>query len=215
MKKKIAIIGAGELGQQIAHLVEQGALYEISGYYDDVATIGTVVGKYSVLGSTNDLFSSFRANEFDELIIGVGYNHFVERKKLFEKYSTQIPFASIIDSSCLVDYTARIGKGVVIYQGCIIDRNVIIQDNVLLNLGVVVSHDSLIKSHSFIAPRVAIAGFTEIGQCCNIGINSTVIDHIKIADNVCTGGGSVIIRDVVQSGLYVGNPLRKIDIDNK
>jgi len=210
MKKKIGIIGAGELGKQIAHLTDQSSDYEVYGFFDDVITVGTSIDKYTVIGTVDELLTAFYSKKFDSIVIGIGYNHLIKKKELYDKFIGQIPFANIIHSTCYIDITAKIGTGVVFYPGCIIDKNVIIKDNVLLNLGVVVSHDSVIASHSFFAPRAAISGFTKIGECCNIGINTTIIDNVNITFNVSTGGGTVVIKSIKQSGLYVGNPARLI-----
>jgi acetyltransferase-like isoleucine patch superfamily enzyme len=45
---------------------------------------------------------------------------------------------------------------------------------------------------------------------CILGINATVIDNITIVSNTQLGGGSVVIKNIEHSGLYVGNPTRFI-----
>lgn len=210
MNKRLAIIGAGELGNQIAHLAEQNDELEVVGFFDDTRPIGTCIGKYKVLGTTRDVFTFYELKYFDCLMIGIGYHHMNSRKAFFEMFLPFIPFSAIIHPSCIIDPTAKIGTGVVLYPGCVIDKNVVIEDNVLLNLNVVVSHNSQIASHSFLSPRVTIAGFTFIGECCNLGVNTTIIDNIKITDHVQTGGGSLVIKDILLSGLYYGNPVKFI-----
>ena len=37
-----------------------------------------------------------------------------------------------------------------------------------------------------------------------------IIDNITITDEVQTGGGTIIINDILKKGLYVGNPSRFI-----
>jgi len=210
MKKRLAIIGAGELGNQIAHLTDQNDEHEVYGFFDDTLSVGSMVGKHKVVGSTKEIISFFDLKLFDCLIVGIGYHHMESRKTFFERFSERIPFATIIHATCFVDPTAKIASGVVLYPGCIIDKNVVIEDNVLLNLGVIVSHDSHIVSHSFFAPGVTVAGFTRIGECCNIGVSTTIIDNVTITDNVQTGGGSLVIKDIPLAGLYVGQPVRLI-----
>lgn len=58
--------------------------------------------------------------------------------------------------------------------------------------------------------RIAVAGFAEIGEQCFVGINSTIIDGIKITDNTQIGAGTVVIKSIEKSGLYVGNPAKFI-----
>ena len=38
--KKLALIGAGDLGQQIAWHAKQDGHYEVVGFFDDYATVG-------------------------------------------------------------------------------------------------------------------------------------------------------------------------------
>ena len=132
------------------------------------------------------------------------------RESLFNKLSNQYTFATIVHSSCYVDSSVKIGRGTCLLPGSVVDHNSIIGENVLINVGCTIAHDSIIKSHSFLSPSVAIAGFVEVGERCNIGVNSTIIDNIKITDDVQTGGGTVVISDIKNKGLYVGNPSRFI-----
>ena len=134
------------------------------------------------------------------------------RELVFKKYHVElgIPFVTIIDKSCHVDESAKIGDGVVMFPTAMVDKGCVIEDNVLLNVGVTIAHDSTVKKHSFLSPRVAMAGFSTIGQRCMIGINSTIIDNVNICDDVRVGGGNLVIKDIEKPGLYVGSPVRWI-----
>ncbi|MGI0107076.1 acetyltransferase [Salinimicrobium sp. WS361] len=206
----LAIIGSGQLGQQIAHLAKQEQKFSNIIFFDDFTSKKKING-YEVLGKTSEILSLYNQNFFDELIIGIGYKHMNARGEFFNKYNGTIPFANIIHSSCIIDSTVKMGSGLIIYPGCIIDKNVVLHNNILVNIGVVISHDSVIKSHSFISPRVGMAGFVKIGKQCVLGINSTIIDNITICDNVQLGGATVVIKNLKVSGLYVGNPARFIN----
>ena len=207
--KRIAIIGSSELGRQIAHHARCNG-YVVSGFFDDFQKDETVDG-IPVFGTCDSVCSSYNQSLFDELICAIGYNHFDFRQYIYERFMQEkIPFATLVDKSCHIDSTAQIGNGSVLYPGVFIDKGVKIGDNVLVNLCSTISHDSSIGSHTFIAPRVAIAGFTQIGKRCMLGINSTVIDNVCVADDVRLGGGGLIINNLDKSGLYVGVPARLI-----
>jgi len=209
--KRLAIIGAGELGKQILNLSLNNPEFVVVGFFDDtIATGTTITHGYKVIGTISDILALFNTDSFDSLVIAVGYNHMNARKSLFDTFSPIIPFATIIHSSCIIDSTAVIGPGTVLYQGCIIDRNVVIQDNVLLNLGVVVSHDSEICSHCFIAPRAVLSGFVTIHERCFIGTAAVVIDNITVHSSNIVGAGTLVNKDLTEKGVYVGNPVRKI-----
>jgi sugar O-acyltransferase (sialic acid O-acetyltransferase NeuD family) len=208
--ERLAIIGSGDLGQLIAYHAETDKKYIIAGFFDDYRSSGTMVDKYNVLGKTDDIVTLFQQGIFDRLLVAIGYKHFEARKRFFDQFYGQIPFASLVHSSCYVDPSCNIGEGSVLLPGSVLDRNVKIGRNVLINVASTVAHDSTVGDHSFLSPRVAIAGFTQVGYCCNIGINTTIIDNITITDNVQTGGATVVIKNITEKGLYVGNPAKFI-----
>lgn len=209
MNKILAIIGAGDLGQQIAHYAISDLHYKEVVFFDDFAT-STLQNGWKVIGKISDIETAFHTNTFSELIIGIGYKHLELRKSLFHQFEKSIPFGTIIHSSCWVDKTAVIQKGCVVYPNCTIDAHSTIHPNTVVNLDCTISHHSAIGSHCFISPRAAIAGFVTIEEQVILGINATVIDSIKIIAKTQIGGGTVVIKDVKIAGLYVGNPAKFI-----
>lgn len=208
--KKLGIIGSGDLGQLIAHHAVQTGKYVVAGFFDDVKSVGEIAGDYKIIGSSEDVIASAESKQVDELIIAIGYKHFARRKDLFLKLLGKVKFANVIHPSSYVDFSCKLGTGIFILPGCTLDINVQLGDNVLLNTGCVIAHDSKIGAHSFLSPAVAMAGFSSVGESCNIGINTTIIDNITIGNNVQTGGATVVINDLLEPGLYVGNPARLI-----
>lgn len=206
--KKLAIIGAGDLGYQIAYHAKNDTDLNPVGFFDDFKIKDEYYYNLPVLGKVKDVISSFNAGLFDVLMIGIGYKHLEIRGKLFDEFYGKIPFANIIHSSVYVDSSCKLGSGIFIYPRCTLDMNVIIEDNVLLNVNCVIAHDTVIGKHSFLSPCVNVAGFVNIGKRVNLGINTTIIDNIKVADYVKTGGGAVVITDLKEPGLYVGIPAK-------
>ena len=50
---------------------------------------------------------------------------------------------------------------------------------------------------------------TKVGSQVSIGSNATILP-LEICDNVIIGAGAVVTKDITQSGIYAGNPARKI-----
>lgn len=209
INKTLAILGAGDLGKQIAHYALTDKHYERVVFFDDFFK-NTKVDNMPFWGTSNNIESAFNKGKFDELIIGIGYKHLNNKKGFYEKFKNKIPFGKLIHSSAWVDSTSVIEEGCVIYPRCIIDAKSIIKANSVLNIGCSISHDSVISSHCFLSPRVAIAGFTTIEEECVIGINSTIIDNLCVIAKSKIGAGSVVINSIDKPGLYVGNPARFI-----
>lgn len=72
-----------------------------------------------------------------------------------------------------------------------------------------------------IGPGVVIGrneGFPTIGDNVYVAANSTIIGNIKIGSNVIVGAGSVVVRDVPDNCIVVGNPahiVKKIDFNER
>jgi len=104
--------------------------------------------------------------------------------------------------------------------------------------GVVIGNNTKIQSHSFICELVTIGNncfishgvmfindlfqigkpaggdaskwkSTQIGNDVSIGTNATILP-VSICDNVVIGAGSVVTKNITESGIYVGNPAKKI-----
>lgn len=210
MKQRLAIIGSGEMALQVKHYAEIDGRYLVVGFFADYPNSMKEVEGLPIIGSIADVKEIHARGMFDCIFIAIGYKHLHFKTELYNQLSQDIPFATIIASPTYIDNSSTIGKDVIIYPGCIIDKNAIIENNVVLNLGATICHDSKICNGSFIGARVAISGFCQVGEHCFLGTNSTLIDNVSICDETKLGASTVVIDNIKESGLYVGNPSRKI-----
>ena len=49
----------------------------------------------------------------------------------------------------------------------------------------------------------------KIGNHVSLGSNATIMP-VSICDHVVIGAGSVVTKDIVEPGIYAGNPCRKL-----
>lgn len=204
MNKVLAILGSGELGKQIANFALTDNHYSKVYFYDDIQ-----LGE-GIKGNTNDLLKDFENKKFDELLIGIGYNHLKAREDKYLHLRDKVKFGRIIHTSSWIDPTASIEEGCIIYPKCVIDKNVIIKPNTILNLNCTIAHDTIVETSCFLAPSVSIAGFCSIESKCFVGINATIINNITITSETIIGAGSVVVKNSIKKGLYVGNPAKFI-----
>jgi len=131
----------------------------------------------------------------------------------------------------------KIVEPVNIYE-CIIGDNTFIGPFVEIQKNVKIGKDCKIQSHSFICELVSIGDntfighgvmfindtfskgspargnknlwkSTTIGNNVSIGSNATILP-VTICDNVVVGAGSVVTKDILNPGIYAGNPVRKL-----
>ncbi len=212
--KRIAIIGAGDLGLQFHHFISYYSNDKIVGWFDDTKRIGTLISKVKVLGKIRDIPT--KKDNFDFIIIAIGYRHLILKIKLLKQLQyLEIPLYTFIHPTAIVDKSAFIAPGCFVYPNVVIDQHVKIERGCVLNISTIISHDTHIKECNFLAPGCMISGFVKVGSCCFLGTGTIIIDSIEVCDHVQTGAGSVVIKNLEQAGLYVGNPVRKINKNDR
>lgn len=54
----------------------------------------------------------------------------------------------------------------------------------------------------------------KIGNNVNLGCNVTIIGDVTIGNNVTVGAGAVVVKDIPNNAIVVGNPSRIIGYNN-
>ena len=208
--KKLAIIGAAELGSLVMYFASQTGEYGTVGFFDDNSTKGSIFHDRPILGAVKDIKKQYELGIFTHLFIGIGYNHMRRRHSLYNMFKGVIPFATIIHKTAYVDPSSVVGEGVILFPGCVVDMKVVIGNNVLLNTSVSVSHHSDISDNCFLSPRVAIAGRTSIGKNCFIGMGATVTDMVVVGSDCMIGARSLVRNNIAEGHLVFGTPAKII-----
>lgn len=96
--------------------------------------------------------------------------------------------------------------------GVVINLGVKIGKGVIINTSSSVDHDCIVGDWSHIPVGTHVCGTVDIGKGCWIGARVTVSNNIKICDEVILGAGAVVVKDIENSGTYVGAPAKEIDL---
>lgn len=111
---------------------------------------------------------------------------------------------------------AHIGKESSISKGCFIGNyshigpQAQIGENTIINNGAIVEHEVRVGFHCHIGPRAVISGRSRIGDLVFIGVGATIKDNIEICSRVILGAGATAVKSILEPGVYVGCPARKI-----
>ena len=144
--------------------------------------------------------------EESKLIIAIGDNTI--RKAIVQKLETIFHLA--IHSNAIISNYATIGEGTVIAPGVIINADAVIGKHCIINTAAIVEHDCVVEDYVHLSPNCALAGGVSVGEGTHIGIGAKVIQGIKIGKWATIGAGAVIIKDVPDYAVVVGNPGRII-----
>jgi len=109
-----------------------------------------------------------------------------------------------------------IGNECIIGSGCNIVRgsaneNTIIEDGVNMAPGCCIGHGTFIGEQTHLANNVSTGGSSFISPYSFIGSGAIVSAGVNVlSEDVVLGAGSVITKNVTESGVYVGSPARRV-----
>lgn len=198
---RLIIIGAGGHGKVIADLAVKNDYKNIC-FLDD-QTVGDCVG-FPIIGKTEEAKSLNDGNT--DFVIAIGSNAI--RKELAEKYD--VNWVTLIHPSAQIGINVTVEKGTVIMANAVVNAAAVIGKHCIINTGAIIEHDNVIEDYVHISPKAALGGTTRIGTLSHIGIGAALRNNINIYANCVIGAGAVVIKDIKQSGTYVGVPVRKI-----
>lgn len=194
MKK--AIIGnGGHAKEVIAHLSDDICVFVSDDFYD--------------ANQINSLPLSKFDPDIYEVMICVGNSSL--REKIFKQLPHQTKFFSFIHPTALIiDKNNKIGEGSFIGPYCILTTNIEIGSHSILLRNVSIGHDCRIGDYFSAMPGTVISGGSNIGNRNYFGNNSSNKEKLNITDDVTIGMNSCVTKNIVDSGTYVGVPVRKI-----
>ena len=132
------------------------------------------------------------------------------RKEIEQKLAKGTSFPNVIHPTAQINETVRFGKGNIFLQNVIISCDVSIGDFCVFDRVVNIGHDSKIGSHVHFSPLAVLSGNTSIGNLVEIGSHAAIKQKISIIDNSIVGMGAVVVKNIDNVGVYVGNPAKKI-----
>jgi len=128
--------------------------------------------------------------------------------EFFDKHQCN-RFSYSVDSISTVDFSQC--NGTFLYPNVCVYPNATIGHDTILHANAVIAHGTKIGPGCFVSIGVVICGSANVGQYCWIGAQTTVIDQISIADNTTIAAGSVVHKDIVESGMrYINGTLQSV-----
>lgn len=204
----LGIYGSGGLGREVAELAKQintlSKRWENIIFIDDHATEPSKNGIN--LLTFSETIETYSKNEI-EISIAIGEPEV--RKILYEKVTSEgYCLATLIHPQVHIPESTEILSGTIINIYSFISCNVKIGANVCIQSQSLIAHDCTVEAHSVISPCAALAGSCFVGKCSYVGMGAHVKEKSKIGSSSIVGMGSVVLNDIPENVVVVGNPAR-------
>lgn len=200
-KQNINILGAGGHAKvviEIAELLD----FHIDNIYDDNPSIDEVLD-YKV-NAKKEIAPN--AN----LVLAMGNN--IARKQKSEVLIAN--YTNVIHPKSVLSRRIKIGVGNVVMASVVINTSCTIGSHCIINTAASIDHDCIIGDFVHIAPKVALAGGVQVGEGSLVGIGSSVRQQVIIGKWCTIGAGSVVINDIEDYAVVVGNPAKVINYND-
>lgn len=204
MKENLLIIGAGGHGKVVADIALKMNKWKNIFFLDDEKKESLM--RIKVIGKSEEVINYI---ENHDVIVAIGNNEIREEiQTKLEKLNATIPV--LVHPGAYIGEEVVIGSGTVIMAGAVINPSTKIGKGCIINTGATVDHDNVIDDFVHISPGSHLAGYVRVAKGTWIGIGSCISNNICISKRCVIGAGSVVIKDIHESGTYVGVPVKKI-----
>jgi len=197
---KIAIIGAGGLGQELKAMINNMDGCNFVGFYDDEAIDKDVIGTIAELNNCQVPL---------EVVIAIGSPDI--KARIFNKLNNNhISFPTVIHHKAYLGDrdTIDIGPGSIITPGGALTNDIKIGNHVLVNLNCTIGHDVSIGDFSSIMPGANLSGNVKIGKEVLVGSGAQILQGLTIGDKAVIGAGAVVTKNVPPSTIVKGVPAK-------
>lgn len=215
-KTPLLLIGGGGHCASVIDIIQSTGQYEITGIVEAQGVNQTAFMGVPIVGTDDDLPDLIKNTP--HCVITVGQLKTAElRKSLFKKVLAlggQLPV--IISPFARIATQTEIGAGTVVMHFALVNSLATIGENCIINSYASVEHGTTLGSHSHLSTRATLNGDCHIGHSTFIGSGATVLQGKSIAAESIIGAGSLVTKDILQKGVYMGSPFKNIrDKDTK
>lgn len=208
--ESIVLIGAGGHCISCIDVLRLYGKYEIAGILDLPEKVGNIVSGIKVIGTDKDI--QFMSGKHKNFLITIGQIKSAEtRIRIFESvWKNGGKFPVIISPNAYVSKSAKIGEGSIIMHNAIINARAVIGKCCIINTGSLIEHEVVINDFCHVSTHAVVNGQVTVGGRSFIGSNSVIANNVTLPENIVVGAGACIFKSPHDSGVFLGNPARKI-----
>ena len=196
--RDLIIIGAGGHGRVISDIARSMEKYSSIKFLDDAKQGELIIDKVCEYKKFIDTA---------EFIVGIG--DMKTRERLLEELiSNGAKIATLVHKQSILGDNVCIDIGTVVMAGVVINNGVKIGKGVIVNTGSSIDHDGVIGDYTHVSIGVRMAGTVKLGDHVIVGPGAIIEKNKSIIENTILGAGAVVVKDITESGAYVGVPAK-------
>jgi sugar O-acyltransferase (sialic acid O-acetyltransferase NeuD family) len=199
--KPVIVYGTNDVSQLAAFYLENDSSRQVAGHCVDREFLESS----EVIDKPLFAFEDISPDEFD-LFIPL-YDSRLRELKAKEAKEKGFTLVSYVSSKATV--WSPVGENCFIMEDNTIQPFVKIGNNIVMWSGNHIGHHSIIEDNVFFSSHVVLSGHCVVKSYCWLGVNSTIRDHITLAEGTFIGMGSVITKDTEPNKRYAGSPARQ------
>jgi len=213
MKQEIVLVGGGGHCAASIDVIEAQGSFDVAGIVDLNHKLNQSVSGYRIIGCDSDLPELVKRYRY--FLITIGQLKTADKRKEKFEYLEGLgaEFAVIVSPSGYVTQHCFIDEGTIVMHKAFVGPNVSVGKNCIVNTAAVIEHDTVVGDHCHISTGCVVNGSCRIGDGVFVGSNSVMANNISIADNAVIGAGSVVVSSITDSGIYAGNPVKRLEVN--
>jgi len=193
-----ALIGAGGLASEISWMIGS----ELPCFVSDELIVDKATSNFRPL-------SEFDPKRY-EVCIAIASPQVRLRIRRYLPESTRF-FSYVHPSAILYIRPESIGIGSFIGCHVVVMNDVTIGSHVILNRFNQVGHNSKLGDFFTGLPSANIAGNVLVGQSVLMGSGSSILENLKVCNDVTIGAMACVTKNILRSGIYTGIPAKLKD----
>ena len=180
------------------------------GFFDDMAKTNN---KKNILGKINkknvDKYKKFRDIHYIWSLRSTNLG-----KNILKTYRdleiSEKNLLTIKHPTAVISKYSKIGKGVTIHPFVNVGPGVILKNNIHIFSHSLIGHNTSLSDFSYVANNASIGAFVKIKEGSYIGMNSSIKERVTLGKWSIVGMGSVVIKNVKENSVVVGNPAKNL-----
>lgn len=198
----LVILGAGGFAREVFSWIDKDQ-YQVSAFFSDSPEKSEIYGV--------PVISDLKLLSKMEFVCAIG-DPKTRREIVKRAYENlMIPAMPVIGEQVIIGNSVLVAKGSIICPGTVITTDIVIGEHTIININCTIGHDCKIGDFVTISPGANISGNVHIGHNSYIGTGSVVREGKKIGENSTLGMGGVLIKDLPDNSVWIGNPAGPIE----